>query len=390
LNDAFVVTQLALSVVLLVGAGLLLKSFARLMDVNPGFEPRNVVVGRIAVPFTRFQNMAQVRRLVDPLVERVRVLPGVTAAGISSTAPFSKNDNQQELIVQGQALGPGDLWPVASIRRVSTGYFDAVETRLVEGRAFTAADRANSELVTIIDQSVARRYWPGTSALGRRISTGDRNNPVWRTVVGVAVSIRHQRLDRAPDHYIYYPLEQDYGWSLDLVVRSTVPPLSLVPLLRREVAATDPNLPLFDVHTLEEAIDRSVSSRRFTSGLLLAFAGFAVLLAGIGLFGVMARNVAARLREFGVRLALGAAPGDIERLVLRRGGRLVLIGSVIGVLGAAVVTRTLNRLLFEVEPLDPVTFGATLLVLALVTLAACWIPARRATSVDPLETLRAE
>jgi predicted permease len=280
--------------------------------------------------------------------------------------------------------------PVASIRRVSTGYFEAVGTPVLEGRTFTAGDRAGAELVAVIDQSLARRYWPDGGAVGRRISTGDRANPAWRTVVGVVSSIRHGRLDRAPDHYVYYPLEQGYAWNLDLVVRATVAPLSLVPALRREIGAADPDLPFFDVHTLEAAIDQSVSTRRFTGALLLAFAGFAALLAGIGLFGVMARNVAARLREFGLRLALGAGPGTVERLVLRRGGRLVLIGTAIGVLGAAVVTRTLRGLLFEVEPLDPAAYGATLFLLGAVTLAACWIPARRATRADPLETLRAE
>jgi putative ABC transport system permease protein len=390
LNDAFVVSQVALSVILLVGAGLLLKSFARLMDVNPGFEPRHALVGRIAVPWSTYRDMNDVRRLVGPLVDRVSALPGVTAAGLSSTAPFSSNDNQQELIVQGQEPGPDEPVPVASIRRVSTGYFEAVGTPLLEGRPFTTGDRAGTEPVAIIDQTLARRYWPGGSALGRRINTGDRHDPTWRTVVGVVSSIRHRRLDRAPDHYVYYPLEQDYAWTLDLVVRATVAPTSLVPALRREIATTDPNLPLFDVHTLEEAIDRSVSTRRFTGSLLLAFAGFAVLLASIGLFGVMARNVAARLREFGVRLALGAEPAQVQRLVLRRGARLVLIGSGVGVAGAALVTRALRGLLFDVAPLDPATFGATLVLLGAVTLAACWFPARRATRADPLETLRAD
>jgi predicted permease len=390
LNDGFVVSQVAISVVLLVGAGLLLRSFARLMDVNPGFEPRNAVIGRIAVPWTAYQDMADVRRVVAPLVDRVRALPGVTAAAVTSTAPFSNNDNQQELLVQGQEPGPGEPIPVASIRRVSDGYFEAVGTPILEGRGFTPGDRAGSEMVAVIDQGLARRYWPTGGALGRRISTGDVARPVWRTVVGVVASIRHRQLDRPPDLYVYYPLEQAYAWTLDVVVRTTLEPAGLIPSLTREIRAVDPNLPFYDVHTLEEAIDRSVSTRRFTGMLLGAFAGFAILLAGIGLFGVMARNVSARNREFGVRMALGARPAQVQRLVLRRGWRLVLLGAVIGTAGAAAVTRVLRGLLFEVEPLDPATFGATLLLLGAVTLAACWIPARRATRADPLDTLRAE
>jgi predicted permease len=368
----------------------LLKSFARLMDVHPGFEPRNAVVGRVSVPFNTYPDIAQVRALASEVLERVRALPGVGAAGISSTAPFSANDNQQELTVQGQEPGPDEPVPVASIRRVTVGYFEAVGTPLVEGRVFTATDRNTAERVAVIDKGLADRFWPGGGALGRRINTGDRANPIWRTVVGVVASIRHQRLDRAPDLYVYYPLEQGFTWNLDLVVRSSVEPLSLVPALRREVGAVDPDLPLFDVHTLDQAISRSVSTRKFTGMLLVAFAGFALLLASIGLFGVMARNVAARLREFGVRLALGAQPAQVERLVLWRGGRLVVTGAVIGTAGAAAGTRALRGLLYEVQPLDPATFGATLIVLSLVTLLACWIPARRATRADPLEALRAE
>ncbi|HEX9755892.1 MAG TPA: ABC transporter permease, partial [Gemmatimonadales bacterium] len=243
LNDAFVVAQLALSLILLVGAGLLLRSVTNLLAVDPGFQARNVVVGRIAVPWTTYREMPQVRELADRLADRVRVLPGVVAAGLSSTAPFSSNDNQQELIVQGQEPGPDGPVPVASVRRVSSGYFEAVGTPLIEGRAFTTADRDGTEPVAIVDASVAEQYWPGGSALGKRIST-TRRDPVWRTVVGVAASIRHQHLDRSPDHYVYFPLAQDYAWALDLVVRSTVPTTALVRSLRTEIAAVDPKLPL--------------------------------------------------------------------------------------------------------------------------------------------------
>ena len=391
MNDTFVVSQVALSVILLVGAGLLVKSFARLMDVNPGFVAQNVVVGRIAVPYNSFREMAQVRRLAAGLTERVRALPGVAAVGITSIAPFSANNNLQELLVQGQEPRPGEAVPAASIRRVSPEYFEAVGTPIIEGRAFSASDREGTELVAVIDRSVAQRYWPGHSGLGRRIATGaGPDGPVWRTVVGVVASVRHGQLDREPDHYVYYPLEQANAWALDVVVRAAVPPMSLVPALRHEISAVHPDLPLYDVHTLEEAISRSVSTRRFTGILLLAFAASALLLASIGLFGVMARNVAARLREFGVRLALGAEPRQLERLVLGRGARLVLIGATLGIAGAAAVTRILRGLLFEVDPVDPPVFVLTLALLSAVTLAACWIPARRATRVDPLETLRTE
>ncbi len=390
LSDAFVVTQLALSLVLLVSAGLLLRSFARLMRLDPGFEPRGVVVARIAVPWTRYREMAEVRPLVARLEERLRARPGVTAAALTSTAPFSPGDNYQELLAQGQEPGPDEPVPVTSVRRVTAGYFAAVGTRVLEGREFTVADRDDTEAVAIIDSSLAHRYWPGGGAVGQRISTGSVTEPVWRTVVGVVESIRHGRLDRALDHYVYYPLGQDYAWTLDLVVRSSLPPAALIGPLRAEVSAIDPGLPVYDIHTMEEAVDRSASTRRFVSLLLLGFAATAVLLAAIGVFGVMARNAAARVREFGIRLALGAKPRQIERLVLRRGVRLLLIGAAIGTAAAVGLTRALRGLLFDVEPLDPATFAVTLSVLGAVALAACWIPARRATSADPLEAIKAE
>jgi predicted permease len=280
--------------------------------------------------------------------------------------------------------------PVASIRRVSHGYFDAVGTRLLEGRDFTPDDRDGSERVAIIDETVARRYWPGGSALGRRITTGGAERPVWRTVVGVTSTVRHENLARAPDHYVYYPLAQDYGWTLDLVIRTAVSPTSLIQPVRAEISAIDPDLPFYQVHTLEEALDQSLATRRFTNQLLLGFAGSALLLAAIGIYGVMARTVTARVREFGVRLALGADPRRIQSLVLRQAARLVLIGTLGGIAGALGATRLLRSQLFGVNPIDPVSFAAAAMLLAGMVMLASWLPARRATRTDPLEALRSE
>ncbi|HET9513083.1 MAG TPA: ABC transporter permease [Gemmatimonadales bacterium] len=390
LNDVFVVAQLAISLVLLVGAGLLLRSFANLTGIDPGFRPANVLVGRISIPRQIYPEMAQVRQMAGQLQQRVQALPGVQSAGLSSTAPFSSNDNQQSLLVQGQEPGPDTPIPVASIRRVTPGYFEAVGTPLLEGRDFTPADGESGERVAIIDESVARRYWPGATALGRRINTGAEDNPTWRTVIGVAASIRHQSLSRAPDHYVYYPLAQDYAWTLDLVVRTESAPFGLDRQIESELKAIDPNLPFYDVHTLEDAVSRSLSTRRFTNRLLLGFALTAMLLAAIGIYGVMARNVTARIREFGVRLALGARPAQIQELVLRQAFRLVALGAVLGIGGALGATRFLRALLFEVNPVDPASFIAAVLLLTAAALAASWLPARRATSADPLDALRTE
>jgi ABC-type antimicrobial peptide transport system permease subunit len=209
-------------------------------------------------------------------------------------------------------------------------------------------------------------------------------------VVGVAASIRHQSLSRPPDHYVYYPLAQDQAWTLDLVVRTESAQSGLDRQIAAELGAIDPDLPLYDVHTLEEAVGRSLSTRRFTNRLLLGFALTAMLLAAIGIYGVMARNVTARIREFGVRLALGARPAQIQGLVLRRAFRLVAVGAVLGVGGALGTTRFLRALLFEVDQLDPAAFAAAVLVLSAAALAASWLPARRATGTDPLEAIRTE
>ena len=390
LNDGFVIAQLGLSLVLLIAAGLLVRSFNNLLSVDPGFKADHTLVGRVAVPWTRYREMREVRLIADRLTERLALLPGVTSVGVTSTAPFSSGDNQQNMLVRGRIPGPDEPIPVASVRRVSPGYFEAVGTRLIAGRAFTPADRDSTELVAIIDETVARRYWPDRSAVGERIGTGDRENPRWRTVVGVVASVRHQNLAKPPDHYVYYPLAQSNTWTLDLVVRSSTADPGLGEAVRREVSSIDPDLPFYDVHTLEEAVSRSVGTRRFTQLMLTGFAACALLLAAIGVYGLMTRAVTARIREFGVRLALGARPGQIEALVLRQGIRLVLIGTALGVVGAFGATRLLRALLFEVNPADPVTFAVAALVLGAVALAACWVPARRATGADPLEALRAE
>jgi putative ABC transport system permease protein len=242
-----------------------------------------------------------------------------------------------------------------------------------------------------VDESLARRYWPDGNALGQEVRLGNltSDNP-WLTIVGVVASVKHGGLDRRPDHYIYRPLRQSADWRMDLVVRATAEPAALVPALRAEVRALDAALPMHDVHTLEEAVARSLGPRRLTNVLLMAFAAAALLLAGIGIYGVMALSVTQRVNEFGVRLALGAAPRQVLALVLRQGMSLVLAGTALGLAGAFAFSRYLDTLLYQVQPTDPVVFVLVAVVLAAVALAACYIPARRATATDPLQALRYE
>lgn len=390
LNDAFVVAQIALSLMLLVGAGLLLRSFSNLQSVDRGFRAENVIVGRVSLPWTVYDTLPKTFAFATRLEDGLRTVPGVRAVGISSTAPFSRNNNQQEVVVQGKEPAANEPVPVASVRRVSATYFDAIGTPLVSGRPFNASDRDGGQLVAIIDESLAKRYWPDGNAIGGMVAVGSRSDPTWRTIVGVVATIRHQQLDRPPDHYVYGPLSQNPALTLDVIVRSPLATAELTAALRRATQALDASVPVYDVRTLSESIDESLATRRMTNALMACFAAAALLLAAVGIFGVMARNVAARVKEFGVRLALGASPQAVVALVVRRGATLVILGLVLGVAGAIGLTGFLRTLLFGVTPRDLATYVAAPLLLAIVALVACWLPARRATSADPLDALRAE
>jgi predicted permease len=317
-------------------------------------------------------------------------MPGVNAVGISSTAPFSANDNQQEVVVQGKEPVGNEPVPVASVRRVSANYFAAIGTPILAGRAFNASDREGGELVAIIDESLAKRYWANASPIGGRVAVGGRENPTWRTIVGVAATIRHQRLDRAPDHYVYSPLTQVPALTLDVVMRSSLGLTEATNALRRVGRALEIGAPVYDVEQLSATVDRSLATRRMTNTLMACFAAAAVLLAAIGIFGVLSRNVAARVKEFGVRLALGASPSLVVGLVLRRGVILVGTGIALGIVAAIALAGVLRTMLFGVAPRDVLTYVAAPVFLAVIALGACWLPARRATAVDPLDALRAE
>ncbi len=387
LAHAFVVAQFALSLVLLAATGLLIESFRHLLAVDPGFRAENVLAARLSLPYDRHPDPAAFH---DRLLERLRTLPGVEAAAITQTAPFGRGDHQHEFVVEGREPGPGEPIPVASIRPVSPDYFAAVGTRLLAGRAFTAGDGAAAPPVAVVDQSLARRYWPDGEAVGRRIRHGDVANNPWLTIVGVAAPIKHRRLDGPTAPYIYRPHGQDPRWGVDLVVRTAQPAAAIVPLLRSELRALDPTVPLYDLRSLADAVGRSVSTRRLTNRLLAGFAAAALVLAALGIYGVTALAVAGRRHEFGIRIALGAVPAAVARLVLYRGLRLALPGVLLGLLGAAWVGRLLASLLFAVAPLEPRVLAVVTAVLVATALVACALPARRATRADPLAALREE
>ena len=387
--DAFVIVQLALSLVLLSGAGLLIRSFRNLMDVETGYRIERVLTARYQLPFQRYPSDTLSRQFLRQAIERISVLPGVVRVGAVSQPPLVPGNHQNNVIAEGREPKGDEPTLVANIRYVTPGYFDAIGTRIVQGRGFTDADGPSAPRVAIVDESLVRKYWPDENPLGKKIRHGGSADP-WLTIVGVVPNIKHTSLEEDASLQVYEMFEQTNVWSMHFVIRTTGSPEAMVPALRNVIATLDPALPLFNVTTLEQALDRTLMPRRLTNGLLTGFAVAAVLLAAIGLYGVMSLNVNGRLREFGVRLALGASPRDVLRMVLRGGARLALLGVLTGAAASYLATPLLRDLLFRVPPRDFPTLAGVAILLGAVALIACYFPARRAMAADPTDALRTD
>ncbi len=391
LSDVFVVTQFAVSLVLLVSAGLTLKSFRNLLAVNPGYRVQNVLVARVPVPYPRYANDTVVRLFYDRLLDGIRNVPGVRAVGLANLVPLSSDQQQDNVIAEGQEPRAGEPVLVANVRNVTPQYFAAIGTPLLQGRTFSTGDRVGAPRVAIVDESFAHHFWPNEDPLGKRFKHGgDTTAGRWVTVVGVVPNIKHGALDERPSLQMDEPYAQRTNWTDYLVVKSELPSAALVQTLRAKLAELDPLIPLFDVRTMEAARDRTLTTRRITDTLLLAFALAALLLAAIGIYGVVSLNVNARVREFGVRLALGAQTRDLLGMVLRQGAILAGLGVAIGLVGAFWLTRFIESLLFEVRRLDAPTFLGVAIVLTAVSLVASLGPARRAARSDVVHALKAE
>lgn len=388
MNTVLVVAQLALSLVLLIGAGLVLKSFQRLLAVDPGFKSENVMTMVLPPANKRYPEPAQATQFYQNLLESVRRLPGVTATGITSTLPFSGEDMSDGYIVEGhEPAGAGDA-PQTQLRIISPGYFQTLGMSLKRGREFQDTDRDNTPPVTIIDEPLARQYWPDGDALGKRIRlTGD---PSFFTVVGVVSGIKDENLTEEMEPHMYFPHAQVGQLRMFLVTRTSGDPSRMTPLIRNEIRRLDPDLPIQSVRTLTDVVNQTLNSQRLINFLLTAFAVLALVLAAIGIYGVMSVYVASRTREFGIRLALGAQPKDLKSLVLREGLLLAGAGIVVGVVGALILTRMVTSLLYDVSATDPVVFTGLPLLLMAVAWLTCYIPARRAARTNPLTALRQE
>jgi len=399
LRGALVVSEVALSLVLLVGAGLLVKSFWRLTRVEPGFDPQNVLTLRLRLPDARYPEAAQSIAFLTEVRRRVGALPGVRLVSITSGFPLGRSDDS-DYTVEGQPepRRSGD-WSSAHRLSVDEHYHQALGIQLLAGRHFTPHDAAGAAPVVIVDEDFVRKNFKGAApaeVLGRRLRFGGDEEP-WREVVGVVRHVRQDGPETTSRTQIYRPWTQvNPKWlaqnarAMDLVIKSSVEPRSLVGAVRREVQGVDRDQPLGNVRTLEELLERSVAPRRFNLVVLGIFALLALLLGAVGLYGVLSYVVTQRTREIGVRVALGAQRQDVLRLVIRQGLALASAGVALGLLAAFALTRLMESLLFGVSALDPPTFAGVAALLLLVGLLACYLPARRATKVDPLVALRYE
>ncbi|PYV27509.1 MAG: permease [Acidobacteria bacterium] len=392
LRNLLVIGEFALTLVLLASAGLLMKSFVRLIELDPGIQPLNVLTMNLVLPSTKYQTETQMKAFHDAVMQKMGALPGVRAVGtVSYGLPLGGGGLLGDFEVDGQREMSAHL--MASKLVVSPGYFRALGIPLLQGRSFDDHDSAQAQPVAIVSDSVARRFWPKGDAPGKRISLGWQGSP-WYSVVGVARDVRQMGPQKEAPLAIYVPYSQaprDFFLSfMTVVARTDSDPLSMANTLRRAVQTVDPDMPLFDVASMEQLVYKSVASPRFNALLLACFAALALTLAVVGIYGVMSYSVAQRTHEIGVRMALGAQQEDVLKLVVSQGLRLTLIGEVAGILGALGLTRFLSSLLYSVKPSDPLTFVVVSLGLAGVALLASYVPARRATKVDPMAALRYE
>jgi predicted permease len=394
LRGALVIVEIALSLVLLVGAGLLLKSFYRLTKVDPGFQPEQALTMRMQLSGEKYGGLVKRRAFYDQMIQQLQSLPGVQAAAVITQLPLTTAGLHFSFSLEGQPPMPAANLPQAAFRVISQDYFRTMGIPLLRGRSFTSQDTADAQAVVVINRTLAERFWPGQDVLGRRFKVGSSDSPnPWFVVVGVVCDVRQSSLDQALKPEMYVSHLQDHRFFAiprDLVVRTDGDPLSLAAAVRGEIWKIDKDLPLFRVRTMEQIVSLALAGQRLNMLLLTVFAVLALVLAAIGIYGVMSYAAAQRTHELGIRLALGAQTRDVLWLVIRHGLALVLAGVALGLVAALVLTRVLQNLLFGVKATDPLTFAGITLLLVGVACVASFIPARRATQVDPLVALRHE
>jgi predicted permease len=387
-RSIFVIVEVALSLVLLIGAGLLVRSYSYIQDANPGFNPRNVLSFRLSLPTTKYKGPA-VTNFYKQLIDRIKALPGVESVGTSYSLPMSSVALAWgPITIEGYVPKNPTDFVMSNERFVSPGYFSAMGVPLVKGRLFDERDTKDAEQTVIVNENLARRFWPNQDPIGRRLERGDQEP--WRSVIGVVRDNKQFSVDNEPPISIYHPHDQFPIGTMFLVVRSTQDASTLSGGIAQEIRKLDPELPAFEFKTMDQRLSDALSRRRFSTFLLSVFAIVALVLAAIGLYGVMAYSVTQRTQEIGIRMALGAQPAKIMTMIVRNSFILVIAGIVIGLVGAFAVTRVMASLLYGVTATDKLTFAGPPFILTAVALLASYFPAKRAARVDPTVALRNE
>jgi putative ABC transport system permease protein len=400
-RSMLVISEVTLTLMLMIAAGLMIKSFFNMQKVDFGFNPDRVLTVRVSLPETSYGEDRKVVSFYQQVFERIKALPGVQTVGATHALPLTDFTSVRPFLVEGRPFPPAGKELIAHYRIISPDYFKALGIRLVKGREFSEHDTAESPQVVIVSETLARHVWPTEDPIGRRITVGGTRN-IWGEVVGVVRDVRHFGLSREPAPELYWAYPQVSAFpgpvqnlrrlrrSLTLVVRTASDPMGIVPAIRSSVLSVDRGQPVFDARTMRQVLSASLAQPRFTAFLLGTFALVALTLAALGIYGVIAHSVLGRTHEIGIRMALGAVRRDILGLMLRQGMVPVLLGVAIGLTGAFALTRLMSTLLYGVKPADPATYGVISLLVAGVAMLACYIPARRATKVDPMAALRYE
>jgi putative ABC transport system permease protein len=389
IGRVLIIAEVALSLLLLVCAGLMIKSFLRLQQVDPGFRAENVLTMQLSLPPSQYKEDQQVAAFYRQLDERVRGLPGVQQSGVISRLPLAGDRATTTIAIEGRPAAAGEELE-AHYRVVTPGFFSLLGMQLTKGRDFAEQDSATAPGVAVINESMARAFWPGQDPVGKRLKLGPDANAEWTQVVGVVRDARNFGLDADVRQEIYQSYAQAPPRRARLVVRTASDPLALVSAIKGEVAALNKNLPVSEVATMEKLLNDSMAQKRFSMFLLTAFAGVALLLAAVGIYGVISYSVTQRTHELGLRMAFGAKPKHIRNLIVGQGAKLALVGVGIGVVAALLLTRVIAALLYGVSATDPVVFGGLAVLLVGVSLLACFIPARRATKIEPMNAMRYE
>jgi len=397
-RNVLVVAEVALSLVLLIGAGLMIRSWWSLHGVDPGFETRSVATMSISVPATKFADATQQTSFYEQVLQRVRTLPGVEAVGLVDNLPLSGGGSHEPIAIEGQPVLPMSEQPEVDVRVISAGYMSAMRTPIVRGRDFNDSDVMGRPAVALISQSMANRFWPNQDPIGKHLTITFEPSAS-REIIGIVKDVKLDGLNETrPNATLYTPITQVYpeagaawrSFGMTLVARAQGNPNNLVASITNAIHQIDPDRPVLDVKTMEDVVAESLTPQRFNMLLLAAFAGLALLLAAVGIYSVLAYAVRQRVREIGLRMALGAQIGDVLRLVVVEGMKPTMVGLVIGILGALALGRALSSMIFGVSTRDVTTYACVSVVLVGAALFASLIPAWRATKVDPIRSLRDE